>query len=165
MMGHEPTFVLDMPYDVQLYWNGTVVSNGLNHFSFFCDINFHRFPFDVQQCSVGFVILSEGAHPKVEIKVTDRHIISSYITITKEWLFVNVTQEIIRLEQDVQEFPRYNFTVKRQWTYYVVAVIFPLVLTSIMVPLVFLIPAQTGEKISYLTAIFTSTAVFLNYIR
>lgn len=164
MLGYDPTFVLDLAYDIQLFSNGTVVSNTLNHISFICDIDFHKFPFDVQHCSVGLFVVSNGPRPKIEIDVSENPVLS-YVSITGEWLFINVTQEIMLMEADEREYPRCNFTVQRRRTYYVVTVIFPMVLTSVMIPLVFLIPAQTGEKMSYMTAIFTSSAVFLNYIR
>ncbi|KAK6995398.1 neuronal acetylcholine receptor subunit alpha-7 [Biomphalaria glabrata] len=67
-------------------------------------------------------------------------------------------------DENHKKYPRYSFVVRRRRVYYVITVVFPMVLTSVMIPLVFLIPTKTGEKISYLVTMFTSTAIFLSYI-
>nr|KAG5699950.1 hypothetical protein BaRGS_018249 [Batillaria attramentaria] len=57
----------------------------------------------------------------------------------------------------------YVWTLKRKTTYFVISFIVPIVLTSYMNTLVFIIPADSGEKISYLVSIFVSNAVFVSF--
>lgn len=66
-------------------------------------------------------------------------------------------------------FPRFNYVtcyvqIRRRSAFYVANLIAPMTLTSLMTILVFWIPAETEEKISFLVSLFTSTSVFLNYV-
>ncbi|XP_046571004.1 CHRNA7-FAM7A fusion protein-like [Haliotis rubra] len=55
-------------------------------------------------------------------------------------------------------------TLKRQSHFYVLSIIIPMALTSIMNAFVFILPADSGEKVSFLVSIFVSHAVFLNFV-
>jgi hypothetical protein len=61
------------------------------------------------------------------------------------------------------EFVNYDFTLKRKTAFYVYSFIVPVVLTSYMNTLVFLMPADSGERVSYLVSIFVSNAVFVSF--
>ncbi|XP_046571058.1 CHRNA7-FAM7A fusion protein-like [Haliotis rubra] len=55
-------------------------------------------------------------------------------------------------------------TLERQSLFYVLSIIIPMALTSIMNAFVFIFPADSGEKVSFLISIFVSHAVFLNFV-
>ncbi|XP_071114964.1 uncharacterized protein [Haliotis cracherodii] len=57
-----------------------------------------------------------------------------------------------------------TFHLKRQASFYVLGIVFPMVLLSILNSFVFLLPADSGEKISFLVSIFVTYAVFLNFV-
>lgn len=164
VMGQKNSDVLEFAKTVQITSNGDVTSTRHNFLTFTCNIDFVKYPFDVQVCSVGFLPTGPASNPAVRVADFAEYPLSPYITVSGEWLLQNVKYEIVTTKTNV-DFPRYNFTMSRGRTYYVITFIFPMVLTSMMIPLTFLIPAQTGEKISYIVALFTSTAIFLNYIR
>ncbi|CAG5136166.1 unnamed protein product [Candidula unifasciata] len=153
-MGQKDSFVLEFAETVEINSSGAVISRRHNHLTFSCSIDFDKYPFDVQACSVGFYPTGLRSYS-----------LSEYINVSGEWLFMGEHHDVIETADGLPNFPRYYFTMKRQRTYYVITFIFPMVLTSVMIPLAFLIPAYTGEKLSYLVAMFTSTAIYLNYIR
>ncbi|XP_041357410.1 neuronal acetylcholine receptor subunit alpha-9-like [Gigantopelta aegis] len=57
-----------------------------------------------------------------------------------------------------------SFSMRRKSTFYVMNVIFPMLLLSVLNACAFLLPTESGEKISFLISILVSYAVFLNYI-
>ncbi|XP_046544457.1 CHRNA7-FAM7A fusion protein-like [Haliotis rubra] len=64
----------------------------------------------------------------------------------------------------IAEIKSVTLTLKRQSLFYVLSIIIPMALTSIMNAFVFILPANSGEKVSFLVSIFVSHAVFLNFV-
>uniref|UniRef100_A0A2C9LY21 Neurotransmitter-gated ion-channel ligand-binding domain-containing protein n=1 Tax=Biomphalaria glabrata TaxID=6526 RepID=A0A2C9LY21_BIOGL len=144
--------------------NGNVKSMIQRYITFQCQIDFHKYPFDTQTCSFGFYkqdLYIFGSTLKANCEVN--HVPANDYSIQGEW---QLTDLYCHMRRDVNNatYYLYQVVVKRRSVYYVITVVFPMVLTSVMIPLVFLIPTKTGEKISYLVTMFTSTAIFLSYI-
>nr|KAI8731041.1 neuronal acetylcholine receptor subunit alpha-7-like [Biomphalaria glabrata] len=144
--------------------NGNVKSMIQRYITFQCQIDFHKYPFDTQTCSFGFYkqdLYIFGSTLKANCEVN--HVPANDYSIQGEW---QLTGLYCHMRRDVNNatYYLYQVVVKRRSVYYVITVVFPMVLTSVMIPLVFLIPTKTGEKISYLVTMFTSTAIFLSYI-
>lgn len=166
VMGQKDSFVLEFAPNVQVTSEGMVISSRHNHLTFSCSIDFDKYPFDVQSCNVGFYPTGINTVPNVSVSDLKDYSLSDYVNVSGEWIFLGDYHEIVKTAgHDNATFPRYYFKMKRQRTYYIITFILPMVLTSVMIPLAFLIPAYSGEKISYLVAMFTSTAIYLNYIR
>lgn len=165
VMGQKDSFVLEFAETLEINSSGAVISRRHNHLTFSCSIDFDKYPFDVQSCSVGFYPTGLRSVPHIEIHEMNEYSLSEYINVSGEWIFMGEYHDIVNTAHGLPNFPRYYFKMRRQRTYYVITFIFPMVLTSVMIPLAFLIPAYTGEKLSYLVAMFTSTAIYLNYIR
>lgn len=166
-MGIGDSANVDISGDLHLAASGGVTYMGLRPLSLSCNIDFHNYPFDSQICSVGFY--PHGPPSADPVFYDNGFDVRNIYTVQKEWLIINKKNEIVDFYEAgnpiiVKILTQY-LTVKRQPLYYVITIIFPMALTSLMIPLVFVIPTQTGEKISYLVALFTSTAIFLNFIR
>ncbi|CAL1547522.1 unnamed protein product, partial [Lymnaea stagnalis] len=159
------SLTLTFPGELRISSSGQVASSKYYQLSFRCEIDFYKYPFDTQTCFLGFYPWQEKQLAYME-SIPAPQIPKKLYAINGEWRLLNMTVEMVEDQNLVfiSKFPRYSFTMQRESTYYVVTIIFPMVLTSAMIPLVFLIPPRTGEKISYLVAIFTSTAIFLNFI-
>ncbi|CAL1547521.1 unnamed protein product [Lymnaea stagnalis] len=150
---------------LRVTYQGAVSSDKNYHLSFSCVIDFDKYPFDTQLCPLGFY---PSARPtaRLELLQTSYSIYNS-INFSGEWNLKKLHHSeiaVANLLLPLAKYPNYLFELERKSAYYVITIIFPMVLTSAMIPLVFVIPTKTGEKISYLVAIFTSTAIFLNYI-
>ncbi|CAG5126409.1 unnamed protein product [Candidula unifasciata] len=166
-MGLERSTTVDFSGDLQLAANGAVTFMRLRLVSLSCDIDFYNYPFDSQTCSVGFY---PHGPPEADPVFNENNFdLNKFYTVHKEWLITSKRNFINNLNDKITNInvavPTHSITMNRKPLYYVITIIFPMVVTSVMIPLVFMIPTQTGEKISYLIALFTSTAIFLNFIR
>ena len=77
-----------------------------------------------------------------------------------EWQITDVTSENLFLFVDYTE---YTIKIRRRTTYYVVMMVLPLVLTSYLNVLVFLLPPDFGDKTSYLVTVTISLSVFSSF--
>ncbi|CAL1539009.1 unnamed protein product [Lymnaea stagnalis] len=156
---------IEFPDIAQLHSDGNITLSTTTYVTFRCDIDFDKYPFDSQECHFGFYF-DDVNPPHIDVVPwnASAEFKSDSYAVTGEWYILDFSTELFT-DFNNESWPRYHFKVKRRSTYYVITVVFPLILTSAMIPLVFLMPPENGEKVSYLVAVFTSTAIFLNFIR
>ncbi|KAH9512523.1 hypothetical protein Btru_038685 [Bulinus truncatus] len=160
-IGPKDSLYVTIPDTLILYSNGLTRSANHQYISFRCRVDFTRYPFDVQRCGFGLYPVN---YPYPTLSLREEYLNNSGLyDLFGEWLLVNHTREMVTKE-NLGPYPRVTLTVKRKPVYYVIVLIFPMVLTSVLTPLVFLIPAETGDKMSYLVAILTSAAIFITMI-
>ncbi|XP_059142799.1 neuronal acetylcholine receptor subunit alpha-7-like [Physella acuta] len=159
--GSTDSLKLKVPDDVLVLAKGYVEMTTHQYLSFRCDINFMTYPFDSQTCGFGLYPMT-FPFPTLNVQYLNLSLSGVY-EIKGEWTLIDHNQTT-KSNENLDPFPFFSFTVRRQSTYYVVTLVFPMVLTSAIIPLVFLIPVRVGEKFSYLVAVFTSAAIFLNLI-
>ncbi|KAH9512514.1 hypothetical protein Btru_038667 [Bulinus truncatus] len=169
-IGDRDSTTLSYPETLTLNASGLVSCESLSHVTFRCPIDVRKFPFDTQTCGFApYVINQRLSTVPVVLYLEGESIFTSGLgnddpyNIKGEWVLLNFSVGTFNNSID-NVYPNYILTVRRQRLYYVIVVIFPMVVTSVMIPLVFLIPENSGEKISYLVTIFTSSAIFLSYI-
>nr|KAG5699951.1 hypothetical protein BaRGS_018250 [Batillaria attramentaria] len=126
------------------------------------------YPFDTQRCRV--IVFISSTNP-----VNSKHVEDPTLTgnatrqlfaVGAEWTFEGQTveeKELPGLGQYTIVYLEYTWTITRKTTYFVISFIVPIVLTSYMNTVVFVIPVESGERISYLVTIFVSTAVLVSF--
>ncbi|XP_061595526.1 neuronal acetylcholine receptor subunit alpha-7a [Cololabis saira] len=127
-----------------------------------CHIDVRWFPFDVQRCELKFGSWSYGGW-SLDLKMMDADT-SEYIA-NGEWDLVEVQgQKNERVYECCEEpYPDITFTVvmRRRTLYYGLNLLIPCVLISTLALLVFLLPADSGEKISLGITVLLSLTVFM----
>ncbi|KAK3092828.1 hypothetical protein FSP39_007679 [Pinctada imbricata] len=127
-----------------------------------CSLDTSYYPFDEQICSIAFVVWS---HSVEEVEITK----STYgIRCTPEFNANNVW-DILSISSAISRETReskltFTFHLKRKSLYYVVNIILPVVFLGLLNGLVFIIPADSGEKTGYSVTVFLSLVVFLTII-
>ncbi|XP_055883555.1 acetylcholine receptor subunit beta-type unc-29-like [Biomphalaria glabrata] len=160
-LGSKDSLYVNLAEVLTLHYDGNLTSSSHYYLSFRCHVDFTKYPFDLQIC--GFGLYPMNWRP-TQMRIKDEFLENDGIfDLTGNWQLVNHSSSVYK-NVKYGDFPRVDLTVKRRSVYYVIVLIFPMVLTSLLVPLVFLIPAETGEKMSYLVAILTSTAIFITLI-
>lgn len=127
-----------------------------------CQIDVRWFPFDVQRCDLKFGSWTYDGW-SLDLKMLDADI-TSYIA-NGEWDLVEVPgQKNQRSYECCEEpYPDVTFTLvmRRRTLYYGLNLLIPCVLISTLALLVFLLPADSGEKISLGITVLLSLTVFM----
>ncbi|XP_054638805.1 neuronal acetylcholine receptor subunit alpha-7-like [Dunckerocampus dactyliophorus] len=127
-----------------------------------CNVDVRWFPFDIQRCELKFGSWTfDGWLLDIQMKEAD---VSGYMP-NGEWDLLEVPggRHEIFYECCAEPYPDVTFvvTLRRRTLYYALNLLIPCVLLSSMTLLVFLLPANSGEKISLGITVLLSLTVFM----
>ncbi|XP_034031530.1 neuronal acetylcholine receptor subunit alpha-7-like [Thalassophryne amazonica] len=158
----------DERFDATFHTNILVNSSGYCQylppgiFKSTCYINVRWFPFDVQRCDLKFGSWTYGGW-SLDLQMVHADI-TGYIA-NGEWDLVEVPGRRNERFYDCckEPYPDVTFTVvmRRRTLYYGLNLLIPCVLISTLALLVFLLPADSGEKISLGITVLLSLTVFM----
>jgi hypothetical protein len=131
-----------------------------------CKVRSTYFPFDLQHCTI---IIRSGAHDSQSIKFIQRRPIQGHSFIRGEWELIHSYTEIT--DERVSDFGqvdyslvRFTLILKRNHLYYLMKIILPFALVSCVTLFTFLLPPQTGEKLTLNVTILLSLVIYLQSI-
>ncbi|KAM7003201.1 neuronal acetylcholine receptor subunit alpha-7 [Tautogolabrus adspersus] len=158
----------DERFDASFHTNILVNSSGYCQylppgiFKSTCYIDVRWFPFDVQRCDLKFGSWTYGGW-SLDLQMIEADI-TGYIA-NGEWDLVEVPGRRNERFYDCckEPYPDVTFTVvmRRRTLYYGLNLLIPCVLISTLALLVFLLPADSGEKISLGITVLLSLTVFM----
>ncbi|XP_067172086.1 neuronal acetylcholine receptor subunit alpha-7-like [Apteryx mantelli] len=122
-----------------------------------CYIDVRWFPFDVQRCDLKFGSWTHSGW-LLDLQMLEADI-SNYIS-NGEWDLVGVPGKRNEMYYECCKEP-YPVTMRRRTLYYGLNLLIPCVLISALALLVFLLPADSGEKISLGITVLLSLTVFM----
>jgi hypothetical protein len=129
-----------------------------------CSVNMYKFPFDTQECS--FSLVPWGYIPS-ETKLVPYNNLSYvdtvYYTSNAEWDLLRTEMKQSKIG-DYDNLVKVQLVLKRKSLYFVLNILAPLLLLSFLNPLVFVLPVDSGERVSYAMTIFLSFAVFMTLL-
>ncbi|XP_067662990.1 neuronal acetylcholine receptor subunit alpha-6-like [Haliotis asinina] len=131
-----------------------------------CPLDMRKFPFDTQKCSINF---HQWSSVMTEINMTADwiRIEPAIFQRNGEWEVVGTSEDALvhsYAETDIQIEMVFTFVFERKYLYYVITSIFPVMLLSVLNLGVFLLPPETGEKVSLCISIVLSYAVYMSAI-
>ena len=127
-----------------------------------CSIDISHYPLDTQTCSIDIIPWSSDQStlngtfndPAFEISNIDSH---------PEWTLIRTETEY-HLRPSNFWVMRFKFILKRKVMFFVMNMMSPIVLLSLLNCLVFLLPVDSGEKMTVSVTVFLSFAVFMSLI-
>lgn len=130
-----------------------------------CDIDITYFPYDEQICNITF---HSWSFTKWEVNVTlfvdDKFPVELYDYVENSVWDIVFTGALASPASKVESEVTFILHLRRKPLYYVMNLILPVVLLGVLNLLVFVIPADAGEKMSFAMTVFLSFAVFLSII-
>ncbi|XP_059165307.1 acetylcholine receptor subunit delta-like [Physella acuta] len=220
--------LLSFPNKAFVKSSGQFLINNPDKMSTSCYLNLDRYPFDVHNCTIPFVLMDYGINPLVGEDVY--HQLEKFFHTSAEWRLLGFGCLVVETpnytdppifhtpnytdppifktpnytdppifqtpnytdppifqtpnynytdppifqtpnytDPPIFQTPNYNYTecwfsMERRSIFYVASLLVPVILISTMTDLVFCIPAESGEKISYVISIFLSMTVFVNFL-
>eukprot|EP00106_Octopus_bimaculoides_P021951 XP_014789393.1 PREDICTED: acetylcholine receptor subunit beta-type unc-29-like [Octopus bimaculoides] len=149
----EGKFKFDEDKQVSVRHDGIVNLNTEGIFNTYCEINMENYPFDEHICRLEICM---GRRTRSEAVLSNRTYSLSPQDQFQEWEF--------RLEKTSEE----NFTgcavirAKRKVTILTVTKLIPVLMLTVLILAVYLLPAESGEKVSYAVTLFLSNIVLLS---
>ncbi|CAF1409388.1 unnamed protein product [Rotaria magnacalcarata] len=132
----------------------------------YCKINVKNFPFDRQYCSI---LLQSTIYDSSELKLRSLYtVIQLYNLINTEWKILHLTIEEIDLYNP--HYSRYFSTIKidieleRHSRFYVLKIMIPFSVISILGLFSFCLPTDSGEKIALTVSVLLSLTIYLQLI-
>ncbi|XP_041350983.1 neuronal acetylcholine receptor subunit alpha-7-like [Gigantopelta aegis] len=164
--------VFDGLFDIHVISQGYIKVSTTDIFKVTCSINVYKYPFDSQTCGLRITTTEEEPWnfyamsldlPLQELFATDNEWYLHGKSGVEARVWRSSTNSTLAGLHTFQ-IADFMMTLKRKYVFYIVTSIFPLFLLSILASFVFLLPASSGDKMSYLICIFVSHTVFLNYV-
>ncbi|XP_052071098.1 neuronal acetylcholine receptor subunit non-alpha-2-like [Mytilus californianus] len=123
-----------------------------------CSPNLENFPFDRQSCSIQVVAFGSSS-TEVMFVISQTTVNTDFFATNKEW-----TLDSSSLEVESKGQVTVTLNIKRSWLYFTVTVLIPIYVIGLLIPLVFLLPVDSGERVSFSTSIFLSFTVVLTLV-
>lgn len=135
-----------------------------------CSVEVSSFPFDEQECSLTFASASYGSNMLEihSIRPLGKKNKSEHLDEDGEWefkhIYVHISRKISQRHEDARlEYPLITYTleIKRRPLYYIMLMIIPCVLCTLLVLASFAIPPENGERIGFCSTVMLSISVYL----
>ncbi|XP_060068088.1 neuronal acetylcholine receptor subunit alpha-3-like [Ylistrum balloti] len=135
-----------------------------------CTIDTTYYPFDTQECAID---VTSWAYTRDELILTHlrNYVNTEDLGENGEWLYTNSRIETSSIQETtangvVETFSLLKFFIilTRRHDFYMTNVVLPVVLTSFLIVLVFVLPVDSGEKVSYALTVLLALAVLLTLI-
>ena len=153
---------------ILIFDSGKVTWSIMNIFVTSCEIDSTYYPMDTQTCTI--TVTTWGATYKDVLLLDTKGLFSSVNTETFQQ---NGIWELVSSDHRIYEEPReqssystieYSFSFKRRARYYVMIIMLPVCLLSLLCCAVFILPPDSGEKIGFSLTVLLSYAVYLSLI-
>lgn len=125
-----------------------------------CSVDITYFPFDSQTCEVKFTAWSY-VKAEVEISAKSYGLVKDEFVSNSAW---EVTETGYREVDSGEAAVIFILKLKRKSSFYVINIITPVILLSLLNIFTFVLPVTSGEKAGYSVTVFLSLAVFLTII-
>ncbi|KAL8579444.1 hypothetical protein ACOMHN_026809 [Nucella lapillus] len=150
---------------IKVLSNGSVLATACDAAETTCHIDLTKYPYDTQQCNLFVYSFSDFIQITISSQMLDEEVAIVFAQ-KNEWELLDMTTMNVDLHINSSGsvgFSAVQLVLKRKTLFYTVCLVLPLVVTSYMNTLVFLVPVQSGEKISFVVSIFVSTSVFSSF--
>lgn len=148
-------------YNVILSLDGTVFWKPYQVFESQCSIDVTYFPFDTQTCEIEFTLWSHFGF-QVTLNSSSTNIEMTRYKTNNVWDITSTSQSIDNTGPSSTV--TYSLNLKRKPDFYVGNLVMPILFLGILNLLVFVIPADAGEKMSYCITVALGFIVFLTII-
>jgi hypothetical protein len=146
---------------IRLYYNGLAIWTPPDVLTASCLVDVTYFPFDAQTCNLQFATF--GTLPsEISLDSTSDKASTSYYTEHGTWSLEETRTRSYNF--DAGSMFKVYITIKRRPVFFLVNIIFPVLFLTLLNSFVFLLPAESGERISYAITVLLAIAVFMTMI-
>ncbi|XP_062577785.1 acetylcholine receptor subunit beta-type lev-1-like [Saccostrea cucullata] len=124
-----------------------------------CTPDMYKYPYDTQSCSISFVVWGYSIHEVTAFAISDKISLHVY---SPHGMWDLVDTSVKSGSDSVRGLTLIEITLflKRISTFHMINMILPIVFVGLLNILVFLLPAQSGERVGYSITVLLAIAVF-----
>ena len=126
-----------------------------------CSVNVYYFPFDIQECKIETYVWAYTAS-EVKIVSTKKTVNTGLLAEHGSWSVIG-TEAKAEVDGPVYK-GTFSFRLRRKPQYIIVNVVLPVLFLCILNVLVFFLPPESGERVSYTITVLLSIAVFMTIV-
>ncbi|XP_062582213.1 neuronal acetylcholine receptor subunit alpha-2-like [Saccostrea cucullata] len=146
---------------IKYYADGGAYWNIADRYQTTCDFDTRYFPFDKQTCSMKIMVWDYNKH-EVLMYASNSVIDLNYYSENGAWILASTeTKFELLAENSVVVF---NLNLKRRPLFFVVNLFIPVFVMLMLNTLVFILPADSGERVGYSITCLLALAVFLSLV-
>ncbi|XP_069102019.1 acetylcholine receptor subunit beta-like [Argopecten irradians] len=167
-----PDLIVGNPYgsNINLAENGRVVQftnegeavwQPANVFEMNCVAQIAYYPFDMQNCTFGFLPWGFGVKD-LFFNVVSQELMNIYFSPNGKWEITNT-----RLYSQIfygDQLLRLEFTFKRRSRYEIINTVGPIIILGMLQVFVFIIPVESGERIGFSTTLLLAITVYMTIV-
>ena len=145
--------------------NGNVIWEPGHRFKTSCSLDISMYPFDSQRCKIVFSTWMHFGNVLELFSLYDKILFDDFQG-NGEWELVATSAESEYFRAAGYLLPRYivTLTLKRRALYYILTICVPILILSILNCLVYLLPPDSGEKISFCLTVLLAYMVYISFL-
>ena len=128
---------------------------------FSCGLNIRHYPFDIQKCPIQILFnpLTTG-----EIEVTPNPLYTDSFFSGGKYKLVGTTCDKFYFFYELRQGVQYSLVLQQMKSFYIINVITPVIILSCTSTIVYILPADAGEKMGVSITVLLAFAVYLSII-
>ncbi|XP_071107892.1 neuronal acetylcholine receptor subunit alpha-7-like [Haliotis cracherodii] len=145
--------------------NGIVTWFPGDTFKTFCLMDVTNFPLDEQMCT--YITLDWGhSLDEIDLKPINNSIELSFFNPNSQWDIIDSSAQRVVLEYigKSSSLINFNMTLKRKPSLVILTILLPVLMLGLVNVMVFLIPVDSGEKLSFAITVLLSFTVSLSFV-
>ena len=145
--------------------DGNVIIWPYKVFTISCKIFIRKFPFDEQTCTFDFLSWTNPASVLRIINPLGKIALSHY-TESGEWDLLGTSNGLYQTQFGDEFFDHMllRITLRRKWLFHALNIMAPVICISLLNVLCFILPAESGERVTLCISVFLTLAVFLTIV-
>ncbi|XP_069102883.1 neuronal acetylcholine receptor subunit alpha-6-like [Argopecten irradians] len=146
-------------FSLRILYNGECLVSPGKVMKSTCSVDMSDFPLDAHTCDILLSQWSVMADEAI-MGISRSHFVMDFYAEHGEWEVTETSVAVITAYNQIL----YKLGIKRRPMYFSLSLIIPILLLCFLNPFVFLLPASSGERISYTITMFLSLAVYMSII-
>ena len=123
-----------------------------------CDVDVTYFPFDTQNCVIELMPFGYTAS---EINLTSLPIPLEIYSENNEWILKSTSSETAYF--GTTPYAKLTLTIERRYTFFILNLFFPVLILAALNAMVFVLPADSGERVGYAITCLLSLSVYMTF--
>ena len=154
-------FVTNKYFKLQLYHTGHIYWNPVAVLEFSCPPDVTKYPFDEHNCVLQ---ISPYGYYNNEVRISKPTILSGPGTYTENTEWELLAAKCSSTEELRIPFVHVDIKLKRRHMHAIVNIILPVIILAIVSPFVFILPNDSGERISYSITVLLAFSVYMTVV-